>query len=164
MYYRVGARPFTMGLVSSLEGPVKKHTHKVPQSPKYWNVCLLAALHDLRVSGVVGGNEDDWMFGWSECEHPMDEWIITFRIPVCVSLLYNLHGVWAPASRFTIPEKQSLGTNILVDQITDCGSERLLLLRTFQRSISIGPLTKRVMHTNPDEIPISGSEHKLDCG
>lgn len=39
----------------------------------------------------------------------------TFSVPVRVCLLQNFHGIWATASGLTVPEKETLGTDVFVN-------------------------------------------------
>ena len=52
---------FTCSMSSAaISGQVGSATHEIPQSAKRGNTRLFTALHDLRITIVVRGDEDDY--------------------------------------------------------------------------------------------------------
>ena len=51
-----------------------------------------------------------------------------------VHFLQNLHSIGPPASQLTVPEEQTLGLNVPMDETANGGPERLLLVRACGKS------------------------------
>jgi len=75
------------------------------------NSSFLAALHYLRITNIVGGDEDD------------------FRVPGFVDLLEDLHGIRATTPHLTVPQEITLWTKVPVNQTANCRAKRLFLVR-----------------------------------
>jgi hypothetical protein len=71
-----------------------------------------------------------------------------------VRFFEKLHGVWTPSSCLAVPECETFGFDIVMDQPANCRPERLLLLGTWRllsmslREKEKGPLT------DPYQIPV----------
>ena len=52
----------------------------------------------------------------------------TFCVPRAVDLLEDLHGVGTPAAHLRVPQQQTLGFYVPVDEAADRRAERLLLI------------------------------------
>lgn len=107
-------------------------TYEIPKSTKGRNPERLATVLDLEVSNVVGRDEHNWcqrqsMLG---CGKKVDGCVYTFGLPVVVSLFQNLHRIWTAAALLTVPQEETLWTDVTMDETTDSRAERLFLVGT----------------------------------
>jgi hypothetical protein len=108
----------------------KNDTHKVPQRAECRDSRFLAALHDLRITSVVRGDENDcggYVLATSMAYVKVYD--KTFGPPVVIRLFQDLHRIWPATPELRIPQQETLGSHVAVDKAADCWTERLFLIR-----------------------------------
>jgi hypothetical protein len=76
------------------------------------NACLLASFHDLRVTLIVGGDEDN------------------LCVPRLVRLPDELHHVWTTTTQLRVPQTEAFRADVVVDESRDGRTKRSLLVRS----------------------------------
>jgi hypothetical protein len=79
---------------------------------KCGNSCFLASFHNLRVTLIVGGDEDD------------------LCIPRFVRLPDELHHIWTTTTQLRVPQAEAFRADVVVDESRDSRAKRSLLVRS----------------------------------
>ena len=92
-------------------------------------------MHNLEVADVVRCDEDNCGARGSVVSVRAEVMVTpTFSAERIVCFLQDLHGVWAATPDLRVPQQETLGLNVTVDQATDGRTEGLLLVRAYRKA------------------------------